>query len=163
MFDEDGSIQNCISGFENASQSLPAKELKFGICISEEHFNLPEDMSEEDMSVLLDLQRLTVQLAKKTRICFRDSFYRLAENSRHDSDRTQNSKETTEKCGPATVNNGSLRSPESKAKNSNTNAIDRTVATLMFNTVKCCNVDATRIPDLIAASEHHGNFNVYSV
>ncbi|KAI7744508.1 hypothetical protein M8C21_000002 [Ambrosia artemisiifolia] len=38
-----------------------------------------ENMEE---SVLNDLERATAQFTDKTRICFRDAFYRLAENSK---------------------------------------------------------------------------------
>ncbi|KAL3623006.1 hypothetical protein CASFOL_031822 [Castilleja foliolosa] len=144
-------IGECSNSFENASPLLQAKEPELEIPISEGHFNMPE----EDMSVFLDLQRSTLQLAKKTRICFRDYFYRLAENSRFQADCIQNGKENLENCQPTTSSSGPFRLNksyidtswftyrllESDAEISDNNAINKTVATLLFNTMKCCNLE----------------------
>ncbi|KAK6119190.1 hypothetical protein DH2020_047064 [Rehmannia glutinosa] len=165
---ERNHIQHCTNIFENAGHFPTAKEHEFEICASEEQSDMLEDISEEDISmeesVLMDLQRLTVQLAKKTRICFRDSFYRLAENSRHEAECTQNGIEDPENCKP-TTSGGSSRLQESQiAKNSDTNAIDRTVATLLFNTNECCNIDATPISELdpdTPQREYQDNSHLY--
>ncbi|KAK4410883.1 hypothetical protein Sango_0161300 [Sesamum angolense] len=67
---------------------------------------------------------LPPNFAKKTRICFRDSLYRLAENSRH-----QIGKGALRNCRPSPSRQ---MLGEVKAKKSDTNTIDRTVATLLF-------------------------------
>ncbi|KAK6163094.1 hypothetical protein DH2020_002935 [Rehmannia glutinosa] len=163
---ERNHIQHCTNIFENAGHFPTAKE--FEICASEEQSDMLEDISEEDISmeesVLMDLQRLTVQLAKKTRICFRDSFYRLAENSRHEAECTQNGIEDLENCKPNTSSGPSRLQESQIAKNSDTNAIDRTVATLLFNTNECCNTDATPISELDPGTpqrEYQDNSHLY--
>ncbi|GFP93928.1 hypothetical protein PHJA_001537100 [Phtheirospermum japonicum] len=96
-------IEECSNSFENISRFSQAKEPEREIRISEEHFNVPEEDMLEEASVLLDLQRSTLQVP-----------------------------------GPHLID--TLES-ESEAEISDNNAIDRTVATLLFNTLKCCNLD----------------------
>ncbi|KAI3445197.1 hypothetical protein Pfo_001862 [Paulownia fortunei] len=167
LLGERNHIHDCTNNVEKVCHFPPAKEPEFEICVSEEHSDVCEDISEEDIpteeSVLLELQRLTVQLAKKTRICFRDSFYRLAENSRHQTKCSKNGKEDQENCKP-TTSGGPSRLRESKAKKLDTKAIDRTVATLLFHTMKCCNLAAASTSDLTAETpqrEYQANSRMY--
>ncbi|KAL8529250.1 hypothetical protein ACS0TY_006611 [Phlomoides rotata] len=138
-------IQDSMDDDENVSHFLSEKELESEISVSEEQTNMCEDSGEEYISmeepVLLELQNLTMQLAEKTRICFRDSLYRLAENSRNQIKYSWNGEDDLENCESST-RDGPSRVRESKAKNLDTNAIDRTVATLLFDTMKFCNSTA---------------------
>ncbi|XP_020551247.1 protein LNK4-like isoform X1 [Sesamum indicum] len=123
-------IQDCANNVESVCPFLPPTEPEYDICFSE-YSNVSENISKEEISVeesvLLELQRSTLQFAKKTRICFRDSFYRLAENSRHQTKFSQTGKGALRNCRPSPSRLG-----EGKAKKSDTNTIDRTVATLLF-------------------------------
>ncbi|KAL3629972.1 hypothetical protein CASFOL_026284 [Castilleja foliolosa] len=146
------------NSFQNTGRLPQATEPELEIHISEEPFNGPEvDMLEEE-SVLLDLQISTLQLSKKSRICFRDSFYRLAENSRNQAECTRNGKDNLETCKPSTTNSGPFRSLESEAEISENNAIDRTVATLLFSTMECCNLDTET-----QTSTDHDSISIYAV
>ncbi|KAL8061836.1 hypothetical protein ABFX02_02G109500 [Erythranthe guttata] len=148
--------QMAMDNLENFGHFLPSEEMEFETSNSDEHFEFDmfEDMNEEDMSteesVLLELQTLALQLANKTRVCFRDSLYRLAENSRlHQNNFGQNTKDENEN-GKATTSGGPYSARESQAKRSDTNAIDRTIATLLFNTIQCCNITADTAPNVTA-------------
>ncbi|KAK1426652.1 hypothetical protein QVD17_15329 [Tagetes erecta] len=78
-------------------------------------------------SVLNDLERVTAQFTDKTRICFRDAFYRLAESSKQ----SLNSCEDGESM--MTSNDDTLRAVETDDSESKTNVIDRAVASLVFH------------------------------
>ncbi|KAM0052058.1 putative LNK family protein [Helianthus debilis subsp. tardiflorus] len=80
-----------------------------------------ENMEE---SVLSDLERVTSQFTDKTRICFRDAFYRLAESSKQSLNSCQDGESTMTSIDD---------SPRAGGTESKTNAIDRTVASLMFH------------------------------
>ncbi|KAL2234349.1 UNVERIFIED_CONTAM: Protein LNK1 [Sesamum indicum] len=146
-------IQDCANNVESVCPFLPptdyhqfgwsfasfygyviwsSLEPEYDICFSE-YSNVSENISKEEISVeesvLLELQRSTLQFAKKTRICFRDSFYRLAENSRHQTKFSQTGKGALRNCRPSPSRQ---MLGEGKAKKSDTNTIDRTVATLLF-------------------------------
>lgn len=83
-----------------------------------------EEMSMEE-SILQHLENLTSQLTAQTRICFRDSLYRLADNSKHDAFQSRN----------AMPNQDSTWFSEEETTESRTNVIDRTVANLLFSNV----------------------------
>ncbi|CAH1440251.1 unnamed protein product [Lactuca virosa] len=84
-----------------------------------------ENLTEE--SVLKDLERVTSQFNDKTRICFRDAFYRLAESSKQSLNSCQDGELML------TSNDDTMRVVEPEASESKTNVIDRAVANLMFN------------------------------
>ncbi|KAL3829824.1 hypothetical protein ACJIZ3_018626 [Penstemon smallii] len=144
-------IQDCTNDSEDDSPFLEAMvsimEPEFEICASEEHSNASEDKNEEDIcleeSVLQELKWSTLQMAEETRICFRDSLYRLAENSRQQTSCSQNSVHALADSNP-TTSSAPLRFGESYnvEESSNKNVIDRTIATLLFNTMKFCNLTA---------------------
>ncbi|CAN4108518.1 unnamed protein product [Withania somnifera] len=77
-------------------------------------------------SVLSHLENLTSQLTEQTRICFRDSLYRLADNSKHDLRQTRN----------PMPGQGSTWFSEKETTELPTNVIDRTVANLLFSSVE---------------------------
>ncbi|XP_051123422.1 protein LNK3 [Andrographis paniculata] len=112
------------------------EEPESGTHMAEEHSNEHEDRFEDismEESVLLELQRSTLQLTKKTRLCFRDSLYRLAENSRQNTKQNRNGKVATKNCKPHSKGSFSRLRQQSKLQEPGTNAVDRTVATLLFN------------------------------
>ncbi|KAL1536243.1 hypothetical protein AAHA92_28923 [Salvia divinorum] len=131
-------------------------------CIFEEKSVLCEDINEyismaEPM--LLELQNLTLQLADTTRVCFRDSLYRLAENSRYQTKCSQNGKEDMN-YKPST-SSGPSRSQVSEFED--TNSIDRTVAMLLFTTMQFCNsaTETSTTSDLEVDREYQANMYRY--
>ncbi|XP_071690183.1 protein LNK3-like isoform X2 [Rutidosis leptorrhynchoides] len=78
-------------------------------------------------SVLNDLERVTAQFTAKTRICFRDAFYRLAESSKQPINSCPDGESMV------TSNDDLLRARETEDTESKTNVIDRAVANLMFH------------------------------
>ncbi|KAJ9558108.1 hypothetical protein OSB04_012722 [Centaurea solstitialis] len=90
-----------------------------------EEYAIDENSMEE--SVLKDLERVTSQFTDKTRLCFRDAFYRLAESSKQSVNSCQDGEPMM------TSNDDTLRSDETEDSESKTNVIDRAVASLMFN------------------------------
>ncbi|KAL3814732.1 hypothetical protein ACJIZ3_016000 [Penstemon smallii] len=149
---------------EDDSSSAEAKEPEFGIGASSEHLNVSEYINEDeetymDESVLLELQMSTLQLREDTRICFRDSLYRLAENSRQQTSCSQNAMEDCK----TTASGASSRFEESNVEESNTNAIDRTVATLLFNTMKFCNIALASRLDLAEKTSQRKYDNLCSL
>ncbi|CAN4111361.1 unnamed protein product [Withania somnifera] len=77
-------------------------------------------------SVLQHLENVTSQLTEQTRICFRDSLYRLADNSKHDSRQSRNPRPDQD----------STWFSEKETTESQTNEIDRTVANLLFSNLE---------------------------
>ncbi|XP_024983617.1 protein LNK3-like isoform X2 [Cynara cardunculus var. scolymus] len=94
-------------------------------------YEMPEqytnDENSMEESVLKDLERVTALFTDKTRICFRDAFYRLAESSKQSVNSCQDGEPMM------TSNDDTLRSGETEVSESKTNVIDRAVASLMFN------------------------------
>ncbi|KAK4739000.1 hypothetical protein R3W88_002697 [Solanum pinnatisectum] len=84
-----------------------------------------EEISMEE-SVLQHLENLTSQLTEETRICFRDSLYRLAGNSKHDSCQSRNAMPVQD----------STWFNKEETTESRTNVIDRTVANFLFSNVE---------------------------
>ncbi|KAJ0808526.1 putative LNK family protein [Helianthus annuus] len=90
-------------------------------------YQMPKEYtSNENMeeSVLSNLERVTSQFTDRTRICFRDAFYRLAESSKQSLNSCQDGESTMTSIDDSSRAGGA----ESK-----TNAIDRTVASLVFH------------------------------
>ncbi|XP_062174279.1 protein LNK3 isoform X1 [Alnus glutinosa] len=98
--------------------------------------NLGQETSPEE-SVLQELEMAMTQLTEKTRICFRDSLYRLAKNSKqhHLATQKQDIHLAMEKAPPWTAPDTTTRSESKKAMESETNVVDRAVANLMFNEI----------------------------
>ncbi|KAL1802685.1 hypothetical protein ACET3Z_031332 [Daucus carota] len=120
-----------------ASNSFPSiKEPVLKDSVASEHGTGRVYMHEQtslEESVLQELEMVTSKLNLKTRNCFRDSLYRLAENSRtNTSTPVQNGDLVIEKKTVETVNNEKSSVQETEATESKTNAIDRAVANLMF-------------------------------
>lgn len=94
-------------------------------------------------SVLHELEGVMAQLTQKTRICFRDSLYRLANISKQqDMVSGDNTNMFAAEKFPEAVLDQSSSSPENKmAVESKANVIDRTIANLMFNNTEINAVD----------------------
>ncbi|KAA8537349.1 hypothetical protein F0562_026964 [Nyssa sinensis] len=92
------------------------------------------DKTSLEESVLQELESVMTQLTEKTRICFRDALYRLAENSKqHAENQSQNRDLILEEPPPSTVHDETFRLVKTEATESETNTIDRAIANLMFN------------------------------
>ncbi|CAN6567080.1 unnamed protein product [Malus baccata var. baccata] len=94
-----------------------------------------EESSVEE-SVLHELEMVMKQLNEKTRICFRDSLYRLANNSKENhATQSQDGDEAmeNENASSWTAQDETVRPGSKKRMESETNTIDRAVANLMFN------------------------------
>nr|XP_043610493.1 protein LNK3-like [Erigeron canadensis] len=96
-------------------------------CQMPKHCMSDENSMEE--SVLNDLERVTAQFTDKTRICFRDALYRLAESSKLSINSFQDG-EAMMTSDDDTMRVGEIETEDSESK---TNVIDRAVANLMFN------------------------------
>jgi hypothetical protein len=86
-----------------------------------------------EASILQELERVTAQFTEKTRICFRDALYRLAENSKQPSYPSQDEDIIMDNNPMLTSDDENLRIEEAEVKELKTNAIDRAVAGLMFS------------------------------
>ncbi|PSS18960.1 hypothetical protein CEY00_Acc10900 [Actinidia chinensis var. chinensis] len=120
---------------QNDNTPLKALVAKFAaspeLDIMNGHVN---EESSLEVSVLHELERVMAQFSEKTRICFRDALYRLAQNSeQHIVDRSQNGDLIPDKLPQLTVRNETLRLENAKTVESKTNAIDRAVANLLFS------------------------------
>ncbi|KAM0064767.1 putative LNK family protein [Helianthus debilis subsp. tardiflorus] len=93
-------------------------------------YQMPKYTSNENSMeafVLNDLERVTAQFTDKTRICFRDAFYRLAESSKQPFNSCQNGESSM------ISDDDTLRAGETEDAESKTNVIDRAVANLIFH------------------------------
>ncbi|XP_022744947.1 protein LNK3-like isoform X2 [Durio zibethinus] len=95
---------------------------------------ISEEISLEE-SVLLELEMVMAQLSDKTRICFRDAFYRLAKNSKQNPVAlNQHGNVRVGNHSPKwTISEEKMRSAKKGTTESETNTIDRTIANLTFN------------------------------
>ncbi|PHT40990.1 Cilia- and flagella-associated protein 20 [Capsicum baccatum] len=100
------------------------------IAVKLEHDKGDSRVSDKEISmeesILQHLENLTSQLTEQTRICFRDSLYRLADNSKQDACQSRN----------AMTDQDSTWFSKEEATESQTNVIDRTVANLLFSNVE---------------------------
>ncbi|XWS08245.1 hypothetical protein CRYUN_Cryun41cG0063300 [Craigia yunnanensis] len=96
-----------------------------------------EGMSLEE-SVLQELEMVTAQLSDQTRICFRDAFYRLANNSKQNpvALNQQGNLSMGTHSPKWTISEEKIRSENKETTESETNTIDRTIANLTFNKMK---------------------------
>jgi len=83
--------------------------------------------SSMEESVLNDLEMVTAQFTDKTRIRFRDAFYRLAESSKYPLNSCQDGESLM------TSDDYTSRAAEPEDSESKTNVIDRAVASLVFH------------------------------
>ncbi|XVF00175.1 hypothetical protein REPUB_Repub03eG0262600 [Reevesia pubescens] len=93
-----------------------------------------EGMPHEE-SVLQELDMVMAQLSDKTRICFRDAFYRLAKNSTENPvvENQQGNLYVQTHSPKWTISEEKMRSGKKETTESETNTIDRTIANLTFN------------------------------
>ncbi|XP_042062698.1 protein LNK4-like [Salvia splendens] len=146
-FDFGDHVQDTTNDVSSAPHFSHQQELEAEIRMFEQQSDQCEDTNEYismDESALLELQNLTQQLAETTRVCFRDSLYRLAENSRYQTECSQNGKQDMYNC-KSISRSGPSRSHESHSEDMK--SIDRTVATLLFTAMQLCN-STSATPDL---------------
>ncbi|GMI90432.1 NIGHT LIGHT-INDUCIBLE AND CLOCK-REGULATED GENE 3 [Hibiscus trionum] len=95
-----------------------------------------EGMTLEE-SVLKELEMVTTQLSNKTRICFRDAFYRLAKNSTQNPVALgqQGNLHAQTHSPKWTISEEKIRSGKKETTESETNTIDRTIANLTFGKI----------------------------
>ncbi|XP_020087084.1 uncharacterized protein LOC109709319 [Ananas comosus] len=88
-----------------------------------------------EATVLRELEDAILLLNEETRICFRDSLYRLASSSKDKKRKRDESRitETTVVASAPKMKGVSSRANKSECTETETNIIDRTVANLVFN------------------------------
>lgn len=92
------------------------------------------DLSSIEESVLTGLEAVLNQLSEKTRLCLRDSMYRLAEHSeKQTSKKAQVEGLSLDEPSLPETSDVCSRSRVTDIAESETNAIDRAVAYMMFN------------------------------
>ncbi|XP_044462703.1 protein LNK3-like isoform X2 [Mangifera indica] len=104
---------------------------------------LVADETSLEESVLQELRIVMEQMTDKTRIFFRDALYRLAESSKKHVIILRQSGDFTAETTPRAADTH-MRSREKQVMESETNVIDRTIASLMFNKMDL-NVQGTTI------------------
>ncbi|PIA53826.1 hypothetical protein AQUCO_00900426v1 [Aquilegia coerulea] len=98
--------------------------------------DVDDERSLEEMA-LQDLELVIRQMPTKARICFRDSFYRLAKHSKQRMLSLQRNGEITVGVSPPSFNpHAALRYQGRSPVESETNAFDMTIANLLFNELK---------------------------
>ncbi|KAI8571596.1 hypothetical protein RHMOL_Rhmol01G0132200 [Rhododendron molle] len=113
----------------NACLLLKAFVARFAASSEVEMNELVNEETSIEASILHELQGAVAQLSEKTRIGFRDAFYRLAKNSeQYMENHSQNGDLVSD-----TVHDETLRSENTKTVESETNSIDRAIANLLFN------------------------------
>ncbi|CAI9770454.1 unnamed protein product [Fraxinus pennsylvanica] len=137
-----------------------AEAMEVDIPFSLEHnsadTHIAEKVTSLEESAYLELRSMTVQLTESTRICLRDALYRLAENSKHeDIDNVQDGHDAPEECSLTTYGEAS-RLGDTEEEES-TNAIDRTVANLLFNHISFCSPASTETEDEVNVSFYDYN------
>ncbi|GAB4827762.1 hypothetical protein Ancab_034648 [Ancistrocladus abbreviatus] len=127
------NLTNCHSFDQSDGRQVKALETKLVLPCGQSSSSrcLGEETSLEE-SVLQELEAVLTQITEKTRLCFRDSLYRLAHNSNE-----QASVQTRVEGAHDETSSGKTEAGESE-----TNSIDRAVANLMFNKVdaNACNL-----------------------
>ena len=115
--------------------------------VPSDHDNEREKETSPEESALQELERATAKLTARTRNCFRDSLYRLAENSKKQTvNQHQNGDHVVEKNLVKIFHDNALRVGETRE--SKTNAIDRAIASLMFTKMDLCAEESPRAATL---------------
>lgn len=125
----DGSLPSCVKLKPNSSEiPLDTSKDKARVSTIERSGSVADTESSPDSeaAVLEELEEVVFQLTKKTRVCLRDAFYRLAESS--------NAQHTAglDEQGFQQSEGTECRVSTSGCAERGTNAIDRTVAILTF-------------------------------
>ncbi|KAH9618409.1 hypothetical protein KSS87_008686 [Heliosperma pusillum] len=146
------------------SQSVKTKEM----LVSDQDMSrrLCEEDSSIEESVLMGLETVLCQMSNTTRLCLRDSLYRLAQHSKEHMilGKTKVEDLPLDKFSLLDHDDRDLRSEETEVSVQKTNTIDRAVANLMFNKVDANVQDL--LPAMAAKFEHIGkNFEAckYSI
>ncbi|CAA2981363.1 Hypothetical predicted protein [Olea europaea subsp. europaea] len=137
-----------------------ATAMEVDVPFSLEHNSADKHITEEKISleesVYLELRSLTVQLTENTRICIRDALYRLAKNSKHEETKhIQEGNEAPAECSPTTYSETSRLDDTDEEES--TNAIDRTVANLLFHNINIFNPAPTETEDEVKCSFYNHN------
>ncbi|CAA3000287.1 protein LNK4 isoform X1 [Olea europaea var. sylvestris] len=135
-----------------------ATAMEVDVPFSLEHNSADKHITEEKISleesVYLELRSLTVQLTDNTRICIRDALYRLAKNSKHEETK-QEGNEAPAECSPTAYSETSRLDDTDEEES--TNAIDRTVANLLFHNINIYNPAATETEDEVKCCFYNHN------
>ncbi|XP_061997077.1 protein LNK3-like isoform X1 [Rosa rugosa] len=119
--------------------SPPVKAQTVRLMSPSEQGCMPSGVDEEtsvEESVLQELEMVMTQLTKKTRICFRDALYRLADNSKGNPvSQSQDGDLAVEELSSWAAHDETTRSESKEGTESETNTIDRAIANLMFNEI----------------------------
>ncbi|KAF5733650.1 hypothetical protein HS088_TW16G00090 [Tripterygium wilfordii] len=170
------------SSEQNDCTTIEASQIN--ISVPSEQKSIDEAVDNEtsvEESVLQELETVMTQLTDKTRICFRDAFYRLAKNSeRHMAAHRQHEDVSVETLPPLIGHAEKERSGRKQATESETNIIDRTVASLLFGKMhmfvedspveETVNADPTQVATRTTGTPNHNlnqtqtrNFHRYHV
>lgn len=108
-----------------------------------------------DLEVLQEFERVVTQLSGKSRLCYRDSMYRLAKNSMKHVVQHSSECEENPPTWPIHEESSSYRRQEDvDVGEAETNAIDRTVANLMF-----CKIDDSGTQEGAVEAGGYHNYN----
>ncbi|KAL2326331.1 hypothetical protein Fmac_025389 [Flemingia macrophylla] len=118
--------KNCLDIEEHAVKVLDPLEQSNGDETMLDQFSLEE-------FALQDFVMIIAQFTEKTRISFRDAMYRLARNTKQHVVEDLDGAPDTHQAVPESVYNETMRSEDKKPMESETNSVDRAVASLMFN------------------------------
>ncbi|XP_038691607.1 protein LNK4-like isoform X2 [Tripterygium wilfordii] len=126
----------------NASQFLPCTTIEasqINTSLPSEQNSIDECVDKEtsvEESVLQELEMVMTQLTDKTRICFRDAFYRLANNTEKHTVGQKQIEDISLEIPPLMGRTEKERFGRKKATESETNIIDRTIASLLFGNMQ---------------------------
>ncbi|XP_042480578.1 protein LNK3-like isoform X2 [Macadamia integrifolia] len=134
-------MEDCSMKKEPAVLGLIHAELN-SPCKGEINLNAGRSL-EESVLQELEVAMAQVKLTKSTRICFRDSFYRLAKSSEqpHAVSQTQSGENSIEKHSMSPVPHRTSRFQKVNGTDYQTNTIDRTIEKLMYDKLDCDTTD----------------------
>ncbi|OMP08252.1 hypothetical protein COLO4_06637 [Corchorus olitorius] len=106
-------------------------------------------------SVLQELETVMAQLSDKTRICFRDAFYRLAKNTKQNHIAPNQQENLYVQTHPPmwTISEEKTRSGRKEITESETNTVDRAIANLTFNKMET-NVQDFPVTTRVNSKQH---------
>ncbi|KAM7264209.1 hypothetical protein ACFE04_001892 [Oxalis oulophora] len=131
--EDEASASQSSSLYSEKKECTPQKVKPENVFVPSLHdiSNGPKRSLEE--SIMQELETVMAKMTDKTRICFRDACYRLAQNSKEIM-KNQNVEFFAE-IPPSSSENHDVQLRTKKETELETNTIDRVVASLMFNKV----------------------------
>lgn len=130
---EHGEVLPCNSR-QKDDTALKALVARFAASSEVDMNGLVNEETSMEASILHDLEGAMVQMSEKTRICFRDAFYRLAKNSeQYVENHCQSGDLISDELPQLTIHDKTLRLESMKTMESKTNSVDRAVANLLFS------------------------------